>query len=181
MFYILCCFTFLKNTFTPTLCNSQDIHVREVLTTNEESEALRWIAQGHKARHNTAIHQFCSPWHARSQPCFPVSEAPCAPGWPGSLENAGSRAPPHLHQPTRYLGICIFKAPLLPCWFLDAVTSGTADLRVSPWQMVPPGKICCAPFTSCSQSCSSFPDVKLAHCFLLSNTLWKENVLTTPP
>lgn len=31
------CFTFyvalhfLKNTFTPTLCNSQDIHVREVL------------------------------------------------------------------------------------------------------------------------------------------------------
>lgn len=71
MFYILCCFTFLKNTFTPTLCNSQDIHVREVLTTNEESEALRWIAQGHKARHNTAIHQFCSPWHARSQAVFP--------------------------------------------------------------------------------------------------------------
>lgn len=49
-----------ENLFTPTLCNSQDIHIWEVLQRMEgESEILRWPTQGHKARTKRPVHQFC--------------------------------------------------------------------------------------------------------------------------
>lgn len=88
MIYVLY-FMFLyisKSTFTPTLCNSQDIYVREVLQYMKgESVTLRWPTQGHKARNNEAVHWFRFHTVRGLGSALQFWRQPHASRWPGRL------------------------------------------------------------------------------------------------